>query len=272
MYRMRELSFLVGAMMSVTLLGPATILHAGRSAPPTAAEPVGPSDLSSSVAADPEATRLLAEARAARLTWTNFPGFRAQVTVNMNGAKSTGSVVVAPTGQVEVSGLPEAAQKWVRRTLGSAVSHRLAAPSAEDTPCVFADSDTQHPLGRLVRVLNDELHSHYRIKDRQITLVQRDQAGSRFTITVLANQWNDSGKYLPSAFLVHWWDGQTGALIRSEGHTQTWQRVGTFDLPREIRVVSANQSLQTYQLQLDQIQLAPGSAGAEGPAPRLSDR
>lgn len=265
MYCRNKLSVLALGMIAVVLLDERNLSRAGEAGLPVPPTAEATPERGSPVTADPAATHLLAEARAARLTWTNFPGFRAQVTVNLNGTVSVGTVVVSPTGRVEVQGLPEAAQKWVRRTLGSAVSHRLAAASGEAAPCVFGDSDSQHPLGRLVRVLHDELHTHYRIKDRQITEVQRNQDGSRFTITVLANQLNEAGKYLPSAFIVHWWDGQTGALVRSEGHTQTWQRVGAFDLPCKIRVVLASRTLQTFELDLGQVQLGATSSESEVP-------
>src|SRR5947209_5694948 len=90
-------------------------------------------------AADPAATRLLAEARAARASWEGFPGFAADVEVNVDGKVTRGSVEVSPKGKVtlELAGGADAAA-WARHTLGSIVGHRVDSGAGEDTPCTFA--------------------------------------------------------------------------------------------------------------------------------------
>ena len=50
----------------------------------------------------PEATKLLADARAARACWTNFPGFTADLEVNFDGQVVRGRVQVNDKGKVEV--------------------------------------------------------------------------------------------------------------------------------------------------------------------------
>jgi hypothetical protein len=191
---------------------------------------------------DPEATRLLEEARAARATWARFPGFTADVTVNLDGRSvSRGRVEVKPDGKVHLDlGDPEAAA-WARRELGSIVGHRLGGAAEPPTPCAFADDDETNPLGRAIRVLNDEYHSSYRIRDRQILVVNRavPQGGVRFTITVLENRRNEDGHYLPVSFVVNTWGTKDGVLQSSEAHHQTWVRVGSFDLPKALLVVTA---------------------------------
>ena len=52
------------------------------------------------VQADPEATKLLADARAARALWQHFPGFAADVEVNWDGKVARGKVNVDATGKV----------------------------------------------------------------------------------------------------------------------------------------------------------------------------
>ncbi|MCS6850688.1 MAG: DUF3386 family protein [Gemmataceae bacterium] len=199
---------------------------------------------------DPVATRLLAEARAARAHWTNFPGFRARIEVNLDGTLHHGLVTVEPTGKVVASGLDQAAASWARATLASVVGHRTDDSASRNTPCAFADDDLHHPLGRKVRVLNDELHSSYRIKDQQIMVVNRTTGPTRFTITVQENRTNADGKYLPASYVVHTWDAKTGALLRSDAHTQAWTRLGAFDLPTLVRVVTARPAGQAGQQEL----------------------
>jgi hypothetical protein len=124
--------------------------------------------------ADPDATRLLADARAARAQWQHFPGFRARVEINVEGRVTEGSVEVSPTGKVTVR-VPEPAEdaKWARDELAQTVSHRFDNSASLDTPCAFLDKDKDYPLGRAIRVLNDEFHSSYRVRDRQIIVVNR---------------------------------------------------------------------------------------------------
>jgi hypothetical protein len=195
---------------------------------------------------DPAATRLLAEARAARVNWVGFPGFTADVEVNLDGRVSRGHLEVKSDGKVSLDVDDKDAAAWAKRELGSTIGHRLDNSAELNTPCSFADEDEAYPLGRAIRVLNDEFHSSYRIRDRQITVVNREmpQAGVRFTITVLANRQNEEGRYLPLSFVVNSWDLKSGALESSEAHHQTWQRVGKFDLPQAATVVTAKQGKQ----------------------------
>jgi hypothetical protein len=192
-------------------------------------------------AEDPAATKLLAEARAARATWADFPGFTADCAVNLDGKVTKGKVTVSATGQVKLDGFGDAPARWAQRTLGSIVGHRM--PGADPgTPCRFAGDDADHPFGRTVKVLNDEFHSSYRIKDRQILVVNRTQGEQRFTITVLESRTNAEGKYLSTNFAVNYWDGATGELIRSEANYQSWTRLDQFDLPVTALVQTATRA------------------------------
>lgn len=189
--------------------------------------------------ADPAATKLLADARAARAQWLQFPGFKADLEINVDGQVTRGKVEVTPAGKVTIQTPNPEASQWALRMLRSIVSHRLDNSAALDTPCAFTDDCTTHPLGRALRVLNDELHSSYRVRDRQILVVNRQMQDARFTITVLENRRNEEQLYLPAHYVVNTWDVATGALKSSESHHQTWERVSRFDLPATARVVTA---------------------------------
>ncbi len=190
--------------------------------------------------ADPAATKLLAEARAMRAVWTNFPGFTADVAVNFDGKTAKGKLRVSAGGKkVTVEGLPEEFESWTSRELESMVNHRLPSTSDRETPCAFTDDVTDHPLGREIRVLNDELHSGYRVRGKEIVVVNRTMKTQRFTITVLESITNKEGKFLTTSFVVDYWNLETNDLFRSNAETQTWTRVGDFDLPAMTRVVTA---------------------------------
>jgi len=189
--------------------------------------------------ADPAATKLLAEARAARALWKDFPGFNADIEVNFDGKASKGKVQVSPEGKLKLEGLDKDQEAWTRRELGSIVGHRLDSGSPRDTPCAFTDDVKDHPLGRSIRVLNDELHSSYRVRGKEIVVVNRTMKDRRFTITVLESIANADGKYLTTSFVVDYWNLESGELLRSDAFSQTWTRVGKFNLPVLTRLIGA---------------------------------
>jgi hypothetical protein len=209
------------------------------------------------VEGDPEATRLLADARAARANWSNFPGFSADVTVNLDGREAQGHVTVDAKGKVHLDLADHAAATWARPMLASIVGHRLDNGQEAPTECLFADDNQHHPLGRAIRVVGDDYHSSYRVRDRQILVVNRTMNDVRFSITVMENRVNEQNQFLPACFTVSTWDLKTNALKSSQTHHQTWQRVGRFDLPETTTVVTAgSDKLETRTLKLSNVKLA----------------
>jgi hypothetical protein len=188
---------------------------------------------------DPAASKLLADARAARANWHNFPGFTADLTVNFDGKTHSGKLTVSGKGKVKVDVADEEAREWARRELASLVAHRMDDSTALETPCAFVDDNAHHPLGRAVRVLSDELHSSYRIRDRQIIEVNRRMKDARFTITVLENRITPEKQFLPVSYVVSTWDVNSPALLKSQTHYHTWTRLASFDLPETLLVVTA---------------------------------
>ncbi|MGL4555757.1 MAG: DUF3386 family protein [Gemmataceae bacterium] len=210
---------------------------------------------------DPAATTLLADARAARASWSDLPGFTADVAVNAEGAVTRGTLSVDAKGKVALK-LDGDEAAWARATLSSLVGHRMDDAATLTTPCAFADGVAGHPLGRSIKVLNDEWHSSYRVRDRQVIVVNRAMGDSRFTITVLENRLNAEKKYLPGSYVVNSWDKATGALKKSVTHHNTWTRVGPFDLPDLVTVVTAEDGRQvTRTIKVSGHKLA--TAGAE---------
>jgi len=185
---------------------------------------------------DPAATALLAEARAARASWDNFPGFTADLEINTDGKVFKTKLTVAAGGKVTLDGVTDDKLAWAQRSLASMVGHRLPG-SAARTPCAFVDDVADHPLGRAVRPLEDEFHSSYRVKGPVIAVVNRHQGDVRFTITSLETMLNAEKKVLPVSYVVDTWDAKSGALKSSEAHRQGWVRVGAFDLPTGVLTV-----------------------------------
>ncbi len=62
------------------------------------------------------------------------------------------------------------------------------------------------------------------------------------TITVLDNQKNAEGRYLPHCYTVQYWSEPTGKLERTETVQENWTRVGSWDLPREHTVTASSEN------------------------------
>jgi hypothetical protein len=199
--------------------------------------------------ADPEATKLLTEARQNRALWKDFPGFSADAEVNLDGKVSKGKVTIDARGAIRFEGLEKAAQGWARQVLALDVDHRLNAETGP-TACYFTDDDRANPLGRAVTLLGDGMGSVYRVRDRQVVVVNRMMDRTRFAITVLHSTLNAEGKYLPGSFVVHYWDADSGDLRKTEAFTHAWKRVGDFDLPATTRVVSTSRQVSVKCLTL----------------------
>jgi hypothetical protein len=209
--------------------------------------------------ADPAAVALFEEAMAARAHWERFPGFSADIRGRVDGRPFSGTVSVDPAEGVTVEIDDEAVQTWVEDQLQSLVLHRGKGPrgKGEGKPVVrFADFDTEHPLGRLVAFEGGRFASSYRIKDRQITVVNRTLGGRQMTITVLENERTKEGKFLPHTYTVQYWDGASGALQRTETVQERWRRVGDWDLPAAHTVSAASGaglSVRTFTLSKHQL-------------------
>lgn len=210
--------------------------------------------------ADPQAVALFEEALAARASWKNFPGFTADIQGNLDGRPFTGDVSVEAGGSVVFThkdlGQQEAVSDWVKEQLESIALHRGARSSggsSERTKPVlrFADQRTDHPFGRLLIFDGGRFASSYRIKDKQILVVNRNMGKQNMTITILDNDRNADGLFLPHSYQVQYWDATTGQLQRTETIQQRWQRVGSFDLPVQHTVTTAGDtglSVKTFTL------------------------
>jgi hypothetical protein len=188
--------------------------------------------------ADQAAVDLFEEAIAARASWRDFPGFSAHIAGNIDGRTFTGKVEIDGKGEVsftdDVQDREESVSGWVQEQLESIVLHRMARPSSPDRsrPVLrFGESRTDHPFGRLLIFDGGKFASSYRMKDRQIMVVNRNMGKENMTITTLENHKNADGKYLPKSYVVRYWDAQSGRLTRSETVQDDWRRLGAWDLP-----------------------------------------
>jgi hypothetical protein len=207
-------------------------------------------------AADSKAVALFQEAIAARASWSHFPGFRAQVKANADGRSWKGNATITAKGDVALAMEDDVVAPWVKEQLESIVLHRLARPQGKEPILRFGDGDPDHPLGRLLIFDGGKFASSYRVKDRQIVVVNRNLGKTNMTITVLDNDQNAEKKFLPRSYTVHYWDATSGQLERTETIQNRWTRVGSWDLPTTLTVQtssSAGQSVKTMTLSQHQL-------------------
>lgn len=197
---------------------------------------------------DAEAAALFDGAVAARAQWTGFPGFTADIAGVVDGRPFDGTVAVRADGTVKLETAEAAVESWVTEQLESIAMHRGARPAGDadsDRPkpvFQFADDDLVHPLGRLLAVAGGQFASSYRVKDKQIMVVNRRVGRFNMTITVLDNGTNSDGKFLPQSYTVQYWDSKTGQLDHTETVQDRWHRVGSWDLPVSHTVTRSSES------------------------------
>jgi hypothetical protein len=209
--------------------------------------------------ADAKAVALFQEAMDARASWHEFPGFSAEAAASADGRAWKGTVRVSAKGDVEVGGADEVVAPWVKDQLESITMHRLARPQSKPPVLRFADDERDHPLGRLLIFEGGTFASSYRVKDRQIMVVNRAMGKTNMTITIVENDLNADKKFLPRSYTVQYWNAQTGSPQRTETIQNRWTRLGAWDLPTQLTVVTASASGQSVRtLTLAMHRLLPG--------------
>lgn len=190
--------------------------------------------------ASPTATEMLTKARHSRAVWDDFPGFRCDVKVHLDGELSEGELVVNADGSHELHGVKISDMAFLKQQLGTLLSHRLPDNQLSDEGAFPEGAlEESHPLGTKVTLSNDTMGSAYRILDDVITEVNRDAGPMRFTISVLDVERNAENHYLPGTFAVDFWNRSDGQLVNSLAYHHRWKRVGTFDLPQRVTICNA---------------------------------
>lgn len=190
--------------------------------------------------ADPKAVALFQEALAARASWSDFPGFSAEVKANADGRAWKGTATISAKGDVALTMEDDVVAPWVKEQLESLAMHRIARTADKAPVLRFADQDADHVLGRLLVFEGGSFASSYRVKDRQIVVVNRALGKVNMTITVLDNDVNADKKFLPRSYTVQYWSAADGQLQRTETIQNRWARVGSWDLPTQLTVLTAS--------------------------------
>ena len=217
--------------------------------------------------ADPEATALFKEAIAHRAESARFPRLfgrahrpsrRPAVHRQGDGPEGWLGRASRPTTRSPRHGSRTSSTRW---SCIAWLNPRATRPTRTSRRLQFADEADDHPLGRLLAVEGDPMGSSYRIKDRQITVVNRRMGKQNMTITVLDSDKNPEGRFLPHSYVVNYWDAATGKLNRVETFQERSQRVGSWDLagdafdPDGLRVRAIGQGRQSLQARVTGLEM-----------------
>jgi Protein of unknown function (DUF3386) len=197
----------------------------------------------STVADDPRARDLLRRAFEATARWPkDFQGFTADLTVNVNGNETNGSVLVKSPREVSVQLSDGDIQKWAQEQLGMIAVHRGPRSFDEaDGKYTLTMEEDGHPLG--VKVTIHGSNSYYRLKDNRITQIKRKMAHPgmnpfAFTINVEESAVTKDQKNLTTKYTVYYYSPTDGTLTNVESFTDTHIRIGACDLPATRRIIT----------------------------------
>lgn len=197
----------------------------------------------STVADDPQARDILRRAFEATARWPrDFRGFTANLTVNVNGKETSGSVTVKSPRDVSVQLGDSETQKWAQEQLGMIAVHR--------GPRTFEESDGKysltmeedgHPFGTKLNIHGS--NSFYRVNNNRITQINRKMAHPgmnpfAFTINVEESAVTQDKKNLTTKYTVYYYSPTDGKLTNVESFTDTHVRVGACDLPATRRIIT----------------------------------
>lgn len=197
----------------------------------------------SAVADDPKARELLRRAFDNTARWqSDFKGFTADLTVNVNGKETKGPVTVKGPREVTVHLGDADVQKWAQEQLGMIAVHRGPRSFEEsDGKYTLTMEEDGHPFG--TKLVIHGSNSFYRIKNNRITQINRKMAHPgmnpfAFTINVEESSVTQDQKSLTTRYTVYYYSPTDGKLNNVESFTDTHVRVGSSDLPATRRIIS----------------------------------
>lgn len=190
---------------------------------------------------NPQARAMLREAFEKTARWqSDFKGFTADLTVNIGGKESQGSVTVKSPKEVAVSLSDAEQQKWAEGQIGMIAVHRAPRnfEEADGKYALTLGTDSRHPLGPSVIINGDGMHSYYRIKGGRITQINRKMPHMGFTINVEESAPTPEHKLITTRYTVYYFSLQDGKLTNVESFTDSHTRVGQSELPGSRRIIS----------------------------------
>jgi len=192
------------------------------------------------VSDEPKARELLRQAFENTYRWTKeFKGFSADLTVVDNGKSFSGNVTVQTPQEVNLSLPDEALQTWAQGQIGMMAVHRGPRQFEESDGryVLTLGGDDHNPLGQLLLIHGDGLKSKYRIRNGQITQINRSMGPVRFTINVEDSLKTLNGKHLTTRYTVFYFNPQDHSIKQVESYTDHHAIIDTLYLPGKRRII-----------------------------------
>jgi hypothetical protein len=188
--------------------------------------------------ANQDAARLLNEALDAQAAWWNFPGFHAEIVVRSKGRNRTGRVIVEPDGRIHLEHLAPHAAEFVRTHLSELVCHLLCKQSRYKPALSQVMTDSHPLLGKSVLRVTNGFDSTLWLKDKKVQMTERCHRDRKQIVQIAEHEQNQDGAFLPKIKVVSEWSSGTNKIDITTTVLVTWNRVGRFDVPKEIRVIA----------------------------------
>ena len=195
------------------------------------------------IADDPAARSALRRAFENTARWqADFKGFTADLTVNVSGQETKGSVTVKSPRDVSVQLDGQDLQKWAQDQISMIAVHRGPRSFEEsDGKYTLTQEEDGHPLGSKLVIHGS--NSFYRLKNDRITQINRKMAHPgmppfAFTINVEDSTVTQDQKHLTTKYTVYYFSPNDGKLNNVESFTDSHVRVGRSDLPATRRIIS----------------------------------
>lgn len=193
------------------------------------------------VEGDPEAARLLQEARSAIYHWPqNFPGFSCELEVVSGETTCKGSLRAVSSRSYEIKLTGSEPTKWLRFQIEEFLAHREhpnVSRMASRTGVNFGDNDLMY--GRQINFLGDPMNSFYRIRDKKLTMIGRSYGKQTFVITI-DDHLDCGGTFASTRYTAYYRDKESNLPLRSESFSDDYINVDGNFLPQERRYVEVN--------------------------------
>jgi len=189
--------------------------------------------------ATPSARDAFNEAYQNRYTWDEqFPGYSAEVSLNYQGQLHHGIVRVKPDLSVEVININrEDVREFVANQLRMETIHRRRVPFEKmHGQNSFKLEGTDDSGALKIQEVGDKMESHYKVKDKLVTQVNRVMGPVAVTVDTLGTAKNPEG-YLVTHFQTVFRDAETGEVLEKEDVRDFHEKIGKYYLltNRDIR-------------------------------------
>ncbi|WP_448570306.1 DUF3386 domain-containing protein [Trichothermofontia sp.] len=172
-----------------------------------------------------------------RYTWdTDFPGFRADVTLTQGDTTHHGQVQVNPDFTIAVSGITaEDIKANLEARLRDLVTHRRRSSFEQaHGKNTFSFGQTEADGTVEILVQGEAMGSHYRVRDRQIVLVHRVMGQMAFTINHHASLQTPQG-YAATRYDAVFSHPETQKVLRLASFEDTYEPVdGYYLMTRQV--------------------------------------